>query len=291
MSDARPLGAAARGGRWHDLGTRAVSGVALVALAAGTARAGGVAFLLTWLVAAGCAHWEWQRLIGAPRLVWRVILGTLALAACAALAGRAAADGRLWIAAVLPILVAALVAAVLAGPGRRAWAAAGVGYAGAMVLALVGLRFSPQSGARAIFWLFATVWSTDVFAYFGGRLIGGPKLWPRVSPSKTWSGTLTGVAVAGLLGTAAALFHLAPPTLLAPVFALTVATAAVSQAGDAFESAVKRRFGVKDSSRLIPGHGGVLDRLDGFIAAAVFAFAVGALRDPPSAAGGLFSWA
>ena len=228
-------------------------------------------------------------MIGAPRLLPRVLLGALALAVAATLAGTAGI-GRPWLAASLTMLLAALAVAVLAGPGRRLWAAGGVAYVGAMLLALVGLRFSPQSGARAIFWLFATVWATDVFAYFGGRLIGGPKLWPRVSPSKTWSGTLTGVAVAGCLGTGVALLRLSPPSFVAPVLALTLATAAVSQAGDAFESAVKRRFGVKDSSRLIPGHGGVLDRLDGFIAAAVFAFAVGALRDHPSAAGGLFSW-
>ncbi len=194
-------------------------------------------------------------------------------------------------AAAIPVAAASAGAAVLAGPGRRLWAAAGVLYAGTLVLAVLGLRFSPMFGARSIFWLFATVWSTDVFAYFGGRLIGGPKLWPRVSPSKTWSGTLTGIAAAGCLGTFVALRDLPAPTILLPVLALTLVTAAVSQAGDAFESAIKRRFGVKDSSRLIPGHGGVMDRLDGFTAAAVFAFALGAARGMPSTALGLFSWA
>jgi phosphatidate cytidylyltransferase len=189
------------------------------------------------------------------------------------------------------LLVAAAASAALAGTGARTWAAGGLVYAGLLILAVISLRFSFPFGDRAIVWLFATVWSTDVFAYFGGRIIGGPKLWPRVSPSKTWSGTITGLAAGAALGTVVALRHLESPHALVPVLLLSVAAAALSQAGDAFESGIKRRFGVKDTSRLIPGHGGLMDRLDGFIAAAIFAFLIGLVRGLPSVAGGLFYWA
>ncbi len=151
------------------------------------------------------------------------------------------------------------------------------------------LRDSFPYGARSILWLFATVWATDCFAYFGGRLIGGPKLWPRISPSKTWSGTLTGVGLGGAVGATVALYGL-PHSAILPILVISFVAAGLSQAGDAFESALKRHFGVKDSSWLIPGHGGVMDRLDGFVAAAVFALGLGIVRDMPSIAGGLFYW-
>src|SRR5579885_2386414 len=131
---------------------------------------------------------------------------------------------------------------------------------------LAALHGSPDYGGRAIVWLFAIVWGTDVFAYFGGRLIGGPKLWPHISPGKTWSGTLTGIFAGAILGVAAASIGLSPPPQIIPIFFLGLVAAALSQAGDIFESSFKRRFGVKDSSRLIPGHGGFMDRLDAFIA-------------------------
>jgi phosphatidate cytidylyltransferase len=152
------------------------------------------------------------------------------------------------------------------------------------------LRESPDVGALAIAFLFAVVWGTDIFAYFGGRLIGGPKLWPRVSAGKTWSGTITGVVSGALFGVAAVYFGGGPQLASWRVFLVGLAAAAFSQVGDLFESSVKRRFGVKDSSRLIPGHGGMMDRLDGFIFASVFAAMVGLLRSAPSVAAGLFFW-
>ncbi|MCI0600217.1 MAG: phosphatidate cytidylyltransferase, partial [Beijerinckiaceae bacterium] len=130
---------------------------------------------------------------------------------------------------------------------------------------------------------------TDIFAYFGGRLIGGAKLWPRVSPSKTWSGTLTGVFSGAILGTAAGAYG-PDYQVQAPIFILGLSAAIISQLGDIFESWVKRHFGAKDSSSLIPGHGGFMDRLDGFIAAAVYAALVGAMHGGPSVGAGLFEW-
>ena len=271
--------------RWSDLGARAISGLALIAIAVVSARHGGAPFVVVWLVAAIAVLREWQRLLGERTARLRVAVGAVAIIVAALVARTDPASAML-------ILGAASVAlAALARPGMRIWAAGGMVYAGLLAVAVISLRFSFPFGSRAIIWLFATVWSTDVFAYFGGRLIGGPKLWPRVSPSKTWAGTLCGLAAGASIGTFAAVRDLAEPTALGPVFALSLAAAVLSQAGDAFESAIKRHFGVKDSGQLIPGHGGVMDRLDGFIAAAVFAFVFGLLRGLPSVAAGLFYWA
>jgi phosphatidate cytidylyltransferase len=142
----------------------------------------------------------------------------------------------------------------------------------------------------AIAFFFAVVWGSDIFAYFGGRLIGGPKLWPRVSAGKTWSGTLTGLVAGAALGVCAVWLGGGPALATWQVFLVGLAAAAISQIGDLFESAIKRRFGVKDSSNLIPGHGGVMDRLDGFIFACAFGAAIGLVRGDPSAAANLFFW-
>lgn len=169
------------------------------------------------------------------------------------------------------------------------WIAAGLLYAAAMFAAPVWLRADAGYGLLAIVLLFAIVWSTDIFGYFAGRAIGGPKLMPSVSPKKTWSGAIAGtfgamivaVLVASLFGT----FH------VATVAAVALLLSVCAQAGDLFESFVKRKFGAKDSSQLIPGHGGVMDRLDGFWAAAVVACVIGLLRGGwHDAARGLLIW-
>ncbi|WP_158808295.1 phosphatidate cytidylyltransferase [Beijerinckia sp. L45] len=272
--------------RWSDLGTRTASAVVMVILALATTHKGGALFVLFWLAASVAILWEWQRLIGGTMLFARVSIGSVVLAFAALYASRL--DAML---AILIVVVGAAAMAALAGSGKRVWAAGGMLYAGLLLVAVASLRESFPFGARSIVWLFATVWATDCFAYFGGRLIGGPKLWPRISPSKTWSGTMTGVIAGGLIGSYVALRGLPEPWAVGPILLLSFATAALSQAGDALESGIKRHFGVKDSSRLIPGHGGIMDRLDGFVAASIFALAVGLIRNVPSIAGGLFYWA
>lgn len=271
-------------GRLPDLGVRAASGFALIAVALGSTLAGGAVFAATWLLASAAVLFEWQRLVGGARRAARSAIGIAGLVGIAALAPRQEVGAGV----LLAVLVA--ITAAIAGAARRGWAAAGTAYAGLFVLAVVSLRCSHPDGLRALIWLFATVWATDVFAYLGGRLVGGPKLWPRVSPSKTWSGTLIGLAAGAAIGTVAALRDRFSPEALAPMLALTAAAAILSQIGDAAESAIKRRFGVKDTGRIIPGHGGLMDRLDGFIAAAVFAFLFGLARGLPSVAAGLFAW-
>ncbi|MGJ0510625.1 MAG: phosphatidate cytidylyltransferase [Methylocystis sp.] len=282
---APPKKAGAASGGFADLGPRVISAVVMVAAAAATLYVGGVAFTLFWLLAGLALNWEWQTLIGGERREWRFVLGGVAVAIAALL-------GRHGLAAYAALAAAGCgaAAAALAGPERRLWAAAGVIYASAPVFAVCWLRESPGPGLLAIAFLFALVWGTDVFAYFGGRLIGGPKLWPRVSAGKTWSGTITGVLSGAALGLATVWLGGGPALASVQIFAVGLVAAAVSQMGDLAESSVKRRFGVKDSSRLIPGHGGVMDRLDGFIFASVFAAAIGLARGDASAAANLFFW-
>lgn len=175
---------------------------------------------------------------------------------------------------------------MVAGP---IWIASGIFYAAAMFAAPVILRGDVMLGLLAIVLLFAIVWSTDIFGYFAGRAIGGPKLMPAVSPKKTWSGAVAGTLGAMIVAVLVAKFFGSFST--AAIAAVALLLSVCAQAGDLFESWIKRKFGVKDSSQLIPGHGGVMDRLDGFWAAAVVGCIIGLLRggfDAP--ARGLLVW-
>jgi phosphatidate cytidylyltransferase len=268
---------------FSDLLPRVVSALVLIAAALGSLYAGGRVFALFWLLASYAIFWEWENLTGCGRRLSLVATGAAGLATAAAFAEA----GTAWI-SISAIAVSATVCAALAPPEKRIWAGVGPIYAGALLISVCLLRESPRVGALSIAWLFAIVWGTDIFAYFGGRLIGGPKLWPRVSAGKTWSGTLVGVLSGAVLGLA--VLHWGGPAGAASLtlFLVGLTGAGLAQVGDLFESAVKRRFGVKDSSRLIPGHGGVMDRLDGFIFASAFAALIGALRGQFFVADGLF---
>jgi phosphatidate cytidylyltransferase len=166
-----------------------------------------------------------------------------------------------------------LATAALAPSDRRVWTAAGIPYAGVLGMAPIVLRNDVQYGFLAIVFLFAVVWATDIVAYFVGRAIGGPKLAPRISPKKTWSGAIGGTIAAIAAALVVALMAGLPN--LPALGLIAAAASALAQAGDLFESAIKRRFGAKDSSHLIPGHGGLMDRLDGFVAAAALAALIG----------------
>jgi phosphatidate cytidylyltransferase len=267
-----------------DLTPRILSAIVLMSAAAVSVWRGGYVFDLIWLCAALAVGCEWQNLIAAPQPRVRGLLAAVGLVIGAYFTAKA------WFAmAGIALGVSGITLGLAAGEGRRIWAFGGVFYAGLLLIAAGALHGSPEYGDRSLVWLFAIVWGTDVFAYFGGRLFGGPKLWPRISPSKTWSGTITGVLAGASFGAAVGGYGL-NARAQAPLFALGLATAAVSQMGDIFESWVKRHFGAKDSSALIPGHGGFMDRLDGFIAAASFAVLAGTARGGPSIGAGLFAW-
>jgi phosphatidate cytidylyltransferase len=273
-----------QGRAFADLGPRVLSSIILGAIALAVLWAGGLAFALFWLAAGLAILWEWQALIGEARHRPRFISGAIGIVVAAAFAAQTALG-----ISCAALAGAALIAALSAEDRTRVLAGAGVLYAGAPVVCVIALRQSDAFGLIAIAWLFALVWGTDIMAYFAGRLIGGPKLWARVSPGKTWSGTLVGVFCGALFGLAVVLLGTDGAPIL-PVLLVGFLLAATSQAGDLAESALKRRFGVKNSGALIPGHGGVMDRLDGFTAACICATLIGTLRLYPFVAAGLFSW-
>jgi phosphatidate cytidylyltransferase len=265
-----------------DLRPRVAASLAMGLAALVIAWIGGFVFAAFWWAASAVVLWEWQQIVRGEMLIERVAVGALALALAALFASHASVLGT-----GAALAAGALALGLFAGPGARVWASAGAIYAGALVVSLGFLRASPTFGLPAILWLFAVVWGTDVAAFIAGRLIRGPKLWPSVSPGKTWSG-----AAAGALAGAAFGLLLGGWTNRADrLFVLGLATAVVGELGDLFESALKRRFAVKDSSRLIPGHGGLMDRLDAFIAASAFAAAFAAANsNGVFIASGIFRW-
>lgn len=156
---------------------------------------------------------------------------------------------------------------------RFFWLIAGLLYIGAPCLALVFLRGDPEAGRQTVLWMFMLVWASDSGAYAFGRLIGGPRLAPAISPKKTWAGFIGGVFCAGAVGAVAATV-LGKSTVL-PLTVVSLVMGAVTQLGDLLESWFKRHFGVKDTSNIIPGHGGILDRVDGLLAVAVATALIG----------------
>jgi phosphatidate cytidylyltransferase len=258
--------------RWiaTELGSRVVSSVVMVVLALAVTYAGGWAFALFWLAAGIAVAAEWVAMTRCePRRPVQLVLG----AGLVGLTLLYLSGADLFVSSLLAGAVALLGAVVARTPRDRLWVVGGLLYA--MVIALVPpvVRDRPDLALVGLLWMFAVVWTTDVAAYFTGRRLGGPKLWPKVSPKKTWSGFLGGVVAATLVALlvtmiAERLGWRAPagPAIIA--IASAVASVA-SQLGDLGESALKRRFDVKDSSHLIPGHGGVMDRLDGFWAVAL----------------------
>jgi len=264
-----PLGAIASHG--GELTLRVCSALVLAPLAIGTAYLGGWPFAIFWSLAAIGVFWEWSALVAGDRRGSIVMAGGAALVISLALA----AGGRLK-GAILVIALGIVGTASMAPEQQRGWVAGGVPYAGAIGIAPIVLRSDPEDGFVAVIFLFAIVWTTDVAAYFFGRMIGGPKLLPRVSPKKTWSGAITGLAAAVLA--AIVVVKVAGLSGLFSIALVAALLSAVAQAGDLFESQLKRKFGAKDSGHLIPGHGGLMDRLDGFVFAAAVAALIGILR-------------
>jgi phosphatidate cytidylyltransferase len=278
--EAAPAAVAGQGTR--NLLTRVAAALVLAPAAIAIAYAGG--WLWSGLAALGAIglYVEWLTIVNVARAPAVVGSGALALA----IAGGCLAFGR--IEAALMALALGLAAVAWLSPERRNWSATGFFYAGAAELASVLLRFDQTYGFLALVLVFLVVWMTDIGGYFAGRGIGGPKLWPRVSPNKTWAGAIGGFA--GSLVIAVAFGGLGFGKT-GPLLVLSGALSIASQLGDLFESAVKRRFGVKDSSHIIPGHGGLLDRLDGFVAAVVVAAIFGLLRGGADGVGrGLMVW-
>ena len=249
-------------GRWDDLTTRVVTGIVLAAITLTAIWAGGAAVVLLCAVAAGLMIWELSGLVDPGNTVLRNLGGALAALTIVAFS-YAPGFMALGLFLCVPGLAAGLP------PGRRRWIFAGYGalvLLGAM--GVVSVRTGP--GLAPVLWLIGIVIAADIGGYFGGKLFGGARFWPRLSPKKTWSGTISGWVLAALTG-----LILGSPSM--PVVGLALLSAFlafVGQMGDIAESAVKRHVGVKDASALLPGHGGLLDRFDSMIAVFALALAI-----------------
>lgn len=251
-----------------DLRTRVLSALVIGPLAVGAVVLGGALLDALLAIGAGIIAWEWARICGVgrsrtpaavlaastPVAVLMVLNEEPVMAAVVTVAGMTASAVRAWVdrEAGAPRVRPAILSAL------------GLLYGGAPMAAYGLLRGDPTSGLELAFWILLVVWATDVGAYAAGRLIGGPRLAPRVSPSKTWAGLGGGMLAAGLVGGGVGVATGLDPVM--QLAAISAILAVVAQAGDLGESMLKRSYGCKDSGRLIPGHGGLMDRLDGFLA-------------------------
>jgi phosphatidate cytidylyltransferase len=249
--------------RWADLRLRLISAAVLGPLTLLCLWAGGIAFVL--LVGTGALGLvrEWVRMCGA-----RLVDPAAVAVAAGVIASMAASIAAYPVAGLAAMAAAAGLAFALARAGGRSGVvAAGVPYIGLAAVALLWLRADPAAGRGDLLFLMLTIWASDIGAYLVGRWAGGPRLAPRISPGKTWSGAAGGLICGSLCGLAVAHLHDVPATAW-HVVAIAAVLGVVSQAGDLLESLIKRRFGVKDSGGTIPGHGGLLDRVDGLLIAA-----------------------
>jgi phosphatidate cytidylyltransferase len=252
-----------------NLFLRVAAALVLAPLTIAIAWIGGWPWICLVTAAGALLYAEWLMIVGASRDRLIVAAGVSALV----IAGLLMVAGRTDFA--VAILVVGIALAAILASGQRLWVAGGMVYAAAAVIASILVRRDAEAGFLALMFVLLVVWVTDIGGYFAGRGIGGPKLWPRVSPKKTWAGAVGGLVLS--LAVAAAFALLGFGRML-PLLLLGAVLSVVSQLGDLFESAIKRQFGVKDSSHIIPGHGGLMDRLDGFVAVIVFAAFIGLLR-------------
>lgn len=261
-----------------DLRLRFISALVLGPLVLLITYLGNLPFAALTLVASGLFLWEWFTITGTQAKSPSSLTGFATLFAIGVLTVAGHPDLGLG-----AMVAGALIAYALGGFSKAGrWAIEGILYSGLALLSLLVLR-EGSNGLLVAFFLLFVVWATDIFAYFTGRALGGPKLWPRVSPKKTWSGAIGGLVLATVFGAGVAFVANAQDLMLWALLAAGLSV--VSQAGDLLESAIKRRFDVKDSSKLIPGHGGIMDRIDGLVAAAIFAVLIGlvaggSLADP-----------
>jgi phosphatidate cytidylyltransferase len=276
-----------------ELALRINSALVLVALTLALTYAGTQTFAALILYAATLMSWEWGRVVRGAGIDGIFAIQSAAIIAAGYFTLKHHSQGAVAIIIAVGIIIVATWLAFrlhqkLDYGSDPWWSAAGVYYAGLPAIALIAIRQDPDYGFHAILYLFVVVWSADTGAFFTGRLIGGPKLAPKISPNKTWAGFIGGAVFACIAGVLFAAWL--GRTSIPAVGALSVVLALISQGGDLGESFIKRFFGVKDSSGLIPGHGGVLDRLDGLVFAAIGAGLIAAAADPLKPGRALLVW-
>ena len=253
---------------WDDLRPRVITGGVLIAVGIAVIWLGGSVFAVTAALVTGLMVWELARMVAADKAAQAVQLAVLT-AASLLLARNVSAIF------VVPLLLAPAVGGVLLLRTHHAVFAL---YALGITVAGFGLAlFRDTYGVVWLFWLVIVVASTDIAGYFGGRLIGGPKFWPAISPKKTWAGIVAGWLAAAAIG----LIFLGLTDAGRDLIWISAVLAFASQMGDVAESAIKRRMGVKDSSNLLPGHGGLLDRFDALLGASLFMLLVALIVDVP----------
>jgi len=267
----------------RDLKPRIISGLLLAVLALVITYAGVMPFAGLVIAIAVAMSWEWGRVVRDQQLDPAFAVHAAAVASATLLA----ALGYAALGLVLVMIGAILVLLLQFGRQGRL-SGAGVAYVGVPAVSLLWIRSDEPFGFAAVLFVLLVVCTTDTLAYFGGRSIGGARLWPRISPNKTWAGFISGIAAGALIGALFAFF--VEGTSPAGLALTALVLALVSQAGDLAESALKRGFGVKDSSALIPGHGGFLDRLDGVVFAAAAAALIALFVDMRMPARAILFW-
>ena len=257
---------------WSDFRKRALSAAVMAPASLACIWLGALPWIVLLALAAGGLAVEWVRLCGARPAA----PSGLAVPIAVLLAGASATAGEAGFGLAILGAAAALLWALALQGGRGARLAAGVPYIGLAAIALIWLRLDGVAGRANVLFVVLVVWATDIGAYLVGRWVGGPRLAPRISPAKTWAGAAGGLlaAIGAGLATARLIGGRDEGSGLGHAALVAAGLGLAAQAGDLLESGIKRRFGVKDSGRLIPGHGGLLDRLDGLLAAAPAAAAV-----------------
>jgi len=266
-----------------ELLKRVASALVLAAIALAGVIVSPWSFLALVVIGAGLLAWEWGSLTRGNGFDGTSLIQAVSVTALAIFTALHRFD------LVAFILAAAAIAITFSRTDRSRghWALAGLVYVALPACALVWLRSDPAFGLIAVLYLLAIVWTTDTASYIAGRSLGGPKFAPQISPKKTWSGLLVGTLTPALVGYAFGVYlGGTSPWILALV---SIGLALACQMGDLLESAVKRHFKAKDMSQLIPGHGGLFDRIDSLLLAAVVAGLI-ALRNPAAPGAGLLIW-
>jgi phosphatidate cytidylyltransferase len=267
-----------------DLLPRVLSGIVMASVALVLTFAGTVPFAFLVLAIALVVSWEWGRIVRSTEvdIVLAAHLGGVAVGIILAAMGLPALG-------ILALAIATILVGLLAFGRTPILSAVGVACSGLPGVALLWLRSDGVLGLWAVLYILLTVVLTDVGAYFSGRLVGGPKIWPAISPNKTWAGLIGAMAAATTAGWIFGTFS--PVPAAADKLALCGALIAiVAQMGDFAESALKRHFGTKDASSLIPGHGGFMDRVDGLTTVAIAAAIYAVIKSPLSPAHAILSW-